>query len=481
MIGYFPDFYPDELVYSLLSRYHAENGYLGYISTAEDLFVNPWNLPDIDFLNLLSDDALMHMMRNHTLKEILLNHTMFPYYGRFLDSDRRKKAFSSLKSMNGNYRNLLSVQKNKTKKVRKIKYCPACKECDLKRYGQTYWHRIHQMTEINICPIHGCYLYESSVENSSKKNPVLEIADDHAVNTEIIACENELVKDVARFTAQVMQMEFDFNNQAKIGDFLHSRLVGTKYTSSRGQQRNITLLFADYFEKMKSIPWNTLDEVWKMSKVFANSRVRTLEICLIAYYLEIPANELAKMELPKEKPQDVFDNRVRELRQKGMSYPEISKELNTPLDTVKPIGEGLYGAYNKGRGINRGGMKSIDWNRRDIENLPKVKQAISEMYRANKRITPTHIQRLLDLPAKCFEKMPLCRNAIKKYQETTEEWFARKTVCAAKQVLERGDLLTYTSISRITNLKRTDYRRCIDCLSLYADEELVKQIRDVLE
>ena len=51
MIGYFPEPYPDELVYSLLARYCAKSGYLGYVCAAEEIFQNTWNLPNIEFLN----------------------------------------------------------------------------------------------------------------------------------------------------------------------------------------------------------------------------------------------------------------------------------------------------------------------------------------------------------------------------------------------------------------------------------------------
>ena len=36
MIGFMPDFYPDELVYSLLARYYQRSGYLAYIHAARD-------------------------------------------------------------------------------------------------------------------------------------------------------------------------------------------------------------------------------------------------------------------------------------------------------------------------------------------------------------------------------------------------------------------------------------------------------------
>lgn len=38
MIAYFPDIYPDELIYSQLLRYYINSGYNAYVHAAEELF-----------------------------------------------------------------------------------------------------------------------------------------------------------------------------------------------------------------------------------------------------------------------------------------------------------------------------------------------------------------------------------------------------------------------------------------------------------
>lgn len=58
MIGCFLDFYPDELVYSLLARYYDHAGYYVYRCAAEELFANPTCRPNPEFVNLYTDDAI---------------------------------------------------------------------------------------------------------------------------------------------------------------------------------------------------------------------------------------------------------------------------------------------------------------------------------------------------------------------------------------------------------------------------------------
>lgn len=109
MIAYFPDFYNDELLYSVLARYHATSGYIGYINSAEDLFIDPWVRPDVEFVNAYTEDALKALTLNRTMSDIVENHTMFAYYARFLPYERRNNAFSALVGMKGGYHNLLKM------------------------------------------------------------------------------------------------------------------------------------------------------------------------------------------------------------------------------------------------------------------------------------------------------------------------------------------------------------------------------------
>ena len=163
MIAYFPTAYPDELLYSQLARYYAKSGYMAYTYAAEDLYVSKTVRPDMEFVNAFTPDALRMITKDMTMEEVVLKHTMFPYYGRFLSLERREKAFRALVSMQGNYHNLLPIPTRKGGAVRYLRYCPMCAEQDRREYGETCWHRIHQMIGLDACSVHGCYLMDSSV------------------------------------------------------------------------------------------------------------------------------------------------------------------------------------------------------------------------------------------------------------------------------------------------------------------------------
>lgn len=163
MISYFPSIYPDELLYSQLARYYAKTGYLAYTFAAEDLFQSKTIRPDIEFLNAYTPEALQMITRTMTIEDVVMQHTMFPYYGRFIPPERRQKAFDSLVSMGTEYHNLLSIPKRKDRISRHLRYCPECVKDDRQKYGETYWHKVHQMVGVNICPLHHCHLIESDI------------------------------------------------------------------------------------------------------------------------------------------------------------------------------------------------------------------------------------------------------------------------------------------------------------------------------
>ncbi|MDE6055387.1 MAG: TniQ family protein [Lachnospiraceae bacterium] len=49
-----------------------------------------------------------------------------------------------------------------------LKYCPLCAGEDRERYGETYWHRRHQIRNMNVCTRHKCRLKSSKVPAKSE-------------------------------------------------------------------------------------------------------------------------------------------------------------------------------------------------------------------------------------------------------------------------------------------------------------------------
>src|SRR4030095_7232407 len=44
-----------------------------------------------------------------------------------------------------------------------LRYCPACVAEDRWQYGEAYWHRLHQVPGVIVCPHHAAWLESSSL------------------------------------------------------------------------------------------------------------------------------------------------------------------------------------------------------------------------------------------------------------------------------------------------------------------------------
>lgn len=485
MIAYFPAIYPDELLYSQLARYHAKSGYMVYRCTAEDLFKNPTVRPDIDFVNSLSLDALNQITRTVSIESVIEKHTMFAYYGRFLNQDRRNKAFRALVSMQGNYNNLLPIPKRKSNNDRFLRYCPICADNDRENFGETYWHRIHQMQGVNICPLHHCKLIDSNVIISGKASPTLTTAEEVITISEPEMCENEIERRLATYIMKVFQSDVDLNNDVLVGDFLYSKMSGTKYRSVRGEQRNISLFHTDFTEYYKALPDNWFTELWQIQKVLANDRINVVEICMLAMFLHISVDELCNMTLPQKSQQQLFDEEICRLHKQGLDYAEIADRLNASVHTVKCVGQGRYGTYHREKSQPlKSGVKSKDWHEMDNKNLPLVQEAINSLegdgISRPKRVTVASIEKMLALRPKQLDNMPMCKAEIQRHQLSQEEYWAIEVAWAVKRLVNQGSVINWKHLRELTNMRKQNLSACLVYLDKFADSEVVEMVEDML-
>ena len=487
MIAQFPSFYPDELVYSLLARYYVQSGYMRYTFVAEDLFQSKIVRPDIEFVNQYTPAALQMLTKNMPLEQVIEKHTMFPYYGRFLFKERRNKAFEALVHMQGNYHNLLPMPKRKNGTDRFLRYCPVCTENDRKQYGETYWHRLHQLQGIKICPLHGCVLNDSDVMISGKTSPTLVSAETvipQKINSPLFS-ENRLEFKIARYVADVFSSELDLQGDVTIGRFIHSRLENTPYRSIRGEQRNIALLHTDFTEYYQNMTDNWFTELWQIQKVLTDDRVNFYEICLLALFLNIPAADLAKMKLPEQTQEQRFDEQIFKLHEQGLKYPEIARRLGASYDVVKSIGERRYKTYHKQSKVpQKSGTKAYDWKQIDIDTLPLIKKAICKLQGEGnirpRKVTVYAVQKMLGLPDKQIDRLAKCKEEIEKHQESQEQYWAREVVWAYQKIVADKKPICWTRIRELTNMRNADFQSCKPFICKYTDKQTSVEIMNLL-
>lgn len=344
MIAFFPKVCPDELAYSWFARYHIRSGHITFSATAGDLFVEYGKRPSVEFIIPLTDGAKAAIERYMPYERFLEKHTMFPYYARFIPLERRLSAWELMQMGDRKFADALYITKNKAVQRTHLRYCPMCCAEDRSRFGETFWHRSHQLSWISVCPKHRCRLTNSTVSlvgtgPGFRLTSAEEVVPyDNPVDTEVSALEWE----ISKFVTNVFDADISLKNDVPVGRFIRSRLEGTKYTSLRGEQVFARLLFQDLQKHYGNLLPNTLSAWFHIQKVCCAQNFHTYDICLLAMFLGIPIEDLLNMQLPELTLQQRFDARLRELRSQGLTQKQTAEIMGVSLESIKGVEEKRY-------------------------------------------------------------------------------------------------------------------------------------------
>lgn len=466
MTGFLPSFHEDELVYSWMARYYCHSGYGSYSYAVVEL-LDKMITPDILFSNRLNQKVENALSKTISVEERILHHTMFPL-ARFASPDKLKNTFLRLSQGWMNY-NTCSLQRRKT--GTRLRYCPRCAAEDRDLYGETWWHRTANIPGGSVCGRHGCYLEETDIPITSRRAPRLHVAETEIPeNTEVRTAESERERLFAGYVTDIFQAPVDIGNTVAFCDFLKSKLEGTTYLSTRGKKKDTARLLEDlagfyegFSEGIRSLP--------QLSKCFDGHNVNFHHICQLLFFLGVPTEEISSPVLPERSQQDMFDDQVASLYQTGLGSRRIARIVRTCPSTVLKAHKGKTG--KKRRYDVRKGIRSQDWDAVDIRTLPLVQEACQDLYTGNDgrpgRVTQKGIEKILHLPERRLDLLPLSKQEVQKYRETWEEYWARKLVWAYRQLSEEN-MLTSNKLLRLINLRRTNLIRCVPYIDTYASD-----------
>lgn len=164
MLFNFPTPYPDELLYSVIARYHIRSGNQAFKQTKHDVFNNKevnavYDLPT--HLNILVHN--LSPVWEMTVEDWIYDHTMYPYYAPFLPEERAKRLFNTMVEYKEPQHILIGDTGHLILFPKFLRYCPICNEESKANYGEYYWNRIHQAPGVLVCPIHEIKLLDSTV------------------------------------------------------------------------------------------------------------------------------------------------------------------------------------------------------------------------------------------------------------------------------------------------------------------------------
>lgn len=165
MIGCFPELGNDEILMSGCARYARRLRYRTSRWAIRDLFGNRVRRIDTNFPRHLNN-LVTRLLPGHafTVENIIERHTLVPYYRPFRNAgwETRVKRVM-VEEQTGWGRHTERRLDNGASQTQWLRYCPICFEHDQQIIGEAYWHRIHQVPGVLVCPTHHVFLEESSV------------------------------------------------------------------------------------------------------------------------------------------------------------------------------------------------------------------------------------------------------------------------------------------------------------------------------
>jgi hypothetical protein len=163
MIAFLPEIYPDECFFSVCSRYHDRLAYTSGFSTSRDLFGVHRIKVALDLPTYLGAFCKLVPFRSYTIDQLIENHTLFPIYSAFISSRRAAALRRNMIDRSGGaiYGSVGCL----THRLRAqfLRFCPECVQEDRRKWGETYWHRIHNVRGAEVCPVHGALVVDSRV------------------------------------------------------------------------------------------------------------------------------------------------------------------------------------------------------------------------------------------------------------------------------------------------------------------------------
>lgn len=270
MITFFPTPYPDELLYSIIGRYHKISGNVCIAYTLRELFSTSKLTATIDFpcgLNSLSKN--ISKLCQMSVQKWVNEHTLLPVYRPFWHQKRVEKVFGMMKSNSTQKAHLFAgVNSYNIRNWEYLRYCPACLEEDHRKYGEAYWHRLHQIPGVQICPNHNVLIKNSTIRryetDCQKYFCVDDVIDECTYSAEIQNSRTKFLVEISYDFKYLLNSPLESTESDIIRKRYINKLKEKGFVSQKGQVDQIH--FVNDFTKHHTLEFLELLEMTPDSK-----------------------------------------------------------------------------------------------------------------------------------------------------------------------------------------------------------------------
>lgn len=449
MIAYFPEIYPDELVYSWFCRYYIHSGSISHRTAMKDLMYSKNDAPSKEFIGHLNENAVNFIRHNMSVRDLILNHTMYPQYARFIPCKKRQYALVQMSNNTSYDLHKLMPISPRNKSDAYLKYCPKCVSEDRRVYGETYWHRVHQIRGINMCIKHNCLLQQSSVISKNNQTFVFypaeyyttDIINEHEnpINANIEYC--EYLINIFQEPMSILNLEVDYK------DVLNYLFFFRGYT--KGSVKCIQKMYDDMKTKYSSMGISNICSFDQVQRALSGKQYDFNVICQIAFFLDLRYLDLLS------------------------PTKEILKWINVHHPHT----------------IKSDKREEVNWERYDKESFWWFEQFVMDIYygKSNQNGRPEYVSekmicKQLDVSPDGLKNMPLCYGIYNKYKESYPENWARRIVWAYDKLIQTKSInnIYSSDIRKLSGVKEKNFIEANEHLLKYADNDKAKNIRNII-
>ena len=176
MINLLPIRHNDELLYSIIGRYHEYSGNLSLKTTLKELFNTINIVPTVEFQSHLKEFVKNIEYIGISEEDLIRKNSLMPLYFYFMQDKDIKKIKKILINSDGkSVKYKTGILAGGICRKKHIFYCPLCCKEELHIYRECYIHRTHQMEGVLVCEKHGCVLNEYPLNLASYRYITLEV------------------------------------------------------------------------------------------------------------------------------------------------------------------------------------------------------------------------------------------------------------------------------------------------------------------
>lgn len=184
MLGCFPYFYPDELVYSACGRYIDRMGFTNSQFLINEMFDHHRAIAIVDLpCHLTAFVSTLPPGHKYNVNYLIDNHTLLPFYEPFLPDERVDQVRRGMSEHDHKIASYVGAITSDISANKWLRFCPKCVVQDRYRFGECYWHRLHQVPGVEICLEHLAYLQDSSVSKVNRNRPYAFISAERSVDS----------------------------------------------------------------------------------------------------------------------------------------------------------------------------------------------------------------------------------------------------------------------------------------------------------